>query len=266
MELENALRIGAFLAILVVMALWESVSPKRPWKGERRFRWTNHLLLSVINTMVARIVIPVALGAYALHMESVGFGALHLLDVPYWIKVAAGALLLDLVIYWQHVMFHKVPILWRLHRMHHTDVDFDVTTGIRFHPIEIALSMLIKFAFVAILGAPALAVLIFEVLLNGTSMFNHGNVRIRPALDRALRWFVVTPDMHRVHHSILRHETDSNFGFNFPWWDRIFGTYRQFPQEGYEDMTIGLPEFRDLAETRVDRLITQPFRDVEPGS
>jgi sterol desaturase/sphingolipid hydroxylase (fatty acid hydroxylase superfamily) len=160
----------------------------------------------------------------------------------------------------QHVLFHAVPVLWRLHRMHHADLDIDVTTGVRFHPIEIVLSMLIKFAVVAVFGAPALAVLIFEVLLNATSMFNHSNVAIPPAIDRVVRWLVVTPDMHRVHHSIIRTETDSNFGFNFPWWDRLFGTYRPQPAAGHLGMTIGINAFREPAELRLDRMLLQPFR------
>ena len=183
-----------------------------------------------------------------------------LLALPAWVGVVASVVLLDLAIYFQHVLFHAVPVLWRLHRMHHADLDFDVTTGLRFHPIEILLSMVIKLAVVAALGAPALAVLIFEVLLNATSMFNHGNVRIPAGLDRVLRWVVVTPDMHRVHHSILSRETNSNFGFNLPWWDRLFGTYRAQPAAGHEGMTIGIEQFRDPRELRLDRMLLQPFR------
>ena len=174
--------------------------------------------------------------------------------------MVASVVILDLAIYLQHVLFHAVPALWRLHRMHHADLEFDVTTGVRFHPIEIMLSMLIKLAVVGALGAPPLSVLIFEVLLNATSMFNHGNVRIPLAIDRVLRWLVVTPDMHRVHHSILARETNSNFGFNLPWWDRLFGTYRAQPAAGHEAMTIGIEQFRDPRELRLDRMLLQPFR------
>jgi sterol desaturase/sphingolipid hydroxylase (fatty acid hydroxylase superfamily) len=184
-----------------------------------------------------------------------------------WVSIAASVILLDLAIYLQHVLFHAVPALWRLHRMHHADLDFDVSTGGRFHPIEILISMLIKVAVVIAFGIPVVAVLLFEVVLNATSTFNHANVSMPLALDRVLRWLVVTPDMHRVHHSVLRHETDSNFGFNMPWWDRLFGTYRAAPQEGHERMTIGLPVFRDPRELRLDRLLTQPFRnDVDDAS
>ena len=189
-----------------------------------------------------------------------GFGLFNVIAVPAWIGVAASVVILDLAIYLQHVLFHAVPALWRLHRMHHADLEFDVSTGLRFHPIEILLSMLIKFAVVAALGAPALSVLIFEVLLNATSMFNHANVRIPLGIDRVLRWLVVTPDMHRVHHSILARETNSNFGFNLPWWDRLFGTYRAQPAAGHEAMTIGIEQFRDPRELWLDRMLAQPFR------
>jgi sterol desaturase/sphingolipid hydroxylase (fatty acid hydroxylase superfamily) len=190
-----------------------------------------------------------------------GWGLLPALDVPPWLAVVAAVIALDLAIYLQHVLFHAVPVLWRLHRMHHADLEFDVTTGLRFHPVEIILSMAIKLGVVAALGAPALAVLIFEVLLNATSMFNHGNVRLSLPLDRMLRWLVVTPDMHRVHHSILPRETNSNFGFNLAWWDRLFGTYRAQPQAGHAAMTIGIDQFRDPRELRLDRMLLQPLRD-----
>jgi len=177
------------------------------------------------------------------------------------LAVVVCVILLDLVIYLQHVLFHAVPALWRVHRMHHADLAFDVTTGVRFHPVEILLSMLIKLAVVAALGAPALAVLIFEVLLNATSMFNHGNVRLAERVDRILRFIVVTPDMHRVHHSADAPETNSNFGFNLPWWDRMFGTYRPQPQAGHDAIRIGIEQFRDRSELRLDRMLLQPFRE-----
>ena len=180
--------------------------------------------------------------------------------LPFWLEVAIAVVVLDLVIYLQHVMVHAVPALWRLHRMHHADLDFDVTTGARFHPFEILLSVALKLGTVMILGPAALAVVIFEVLLNGTSMFNHGNLRLPAGLDRALRLLVVTPDMHRVHHSDIAAETNSNFGFNFPWWDRLFGTYRAQPELGHEAMTIGLDGFRDPAELHLHNLLLQPFR------
>jgi sterol desaturase/sphingolipid hydroxylase (fatty acid hydroxylase superfamily) len=198
-------------------------------------------------------------------LKTKGWGLFNLVHLPVWAAILAAALLLDLTIYGQHVTFHAVPWLWRLHRMHHADLEFDVTTGLRFHPGEIVLSMLVKLAAVLVLGAPPMAVLVFEVLLNATSMFNHGNVRLPSRFDRALRLVMVTPEMHRVHHSIDRRETDSNFGFNLPWWDRLFGTYQDQPGAGHERMTLGLEQFRDPAELRIDRMLLQPLR-AESGS
>jgi sterol desaturase/sphingolipid hydroxylase (fatty acid hydroxylase superfamily) len=192
-----------------------------------------------------------------------GWGLFHLLALPYWAALVLGVIALDLTIYGQHVVFHHVPWLWRLHRMHHADLDIDVTTGARFHPLEIVLSLAIKMAAVAALGVPAEAVVIFEVLLNATSMFNHSNVALPPRLERIARWIVVTPQMHQVHHSIERAETDSNFGFNLPWWDRLFRTYRAAPRAGEAGLVIGLPIFRDITELRVTRLLTQPFRNAK---
>jgi sterol desaturase/sphingolipid hydroxylase (fatty acid hydroxylase superfamily) len=201
----------------------------------------------------------VAAVGVALAAEARGWGLLHQPGIPAWAAFAAGVVLLDLAIYLQHVMFHAVPALWRLHRMHHADLDVDFTTGARFHPIEIVLSMLIKFAVIAALGVPAVAVVLFEVLLNATSMFNHGNVHIPLSIEPALRWLVVTPDMHRVHHSVERDETNSNFGFNLPLWDRLFGTYRAQPCAGHDGMIIGLPEFRRPSDQRLGRLLLQPL-------
>ena len=258
--LEPYIRLGAFLGVFAAMALWEFLAPRRARSVSRWVRWPNNLAITAVNTALVRVIFPTAAVGLALLGEARGWGVLNALALPQWLKVAAAVVALDLVIYLQHVMFHAVPAFWRLHRMHHADLDFDVTTGARFHPVEILLSMLIKLAAVAALGAPALAVLIFEVLLNATSMFNHSNVRLPAALDRALRLVVVTPEMHRVHHSILPYETNSNFGFNAPWWDRLFGTYRAEPEAGHEAMTIGIAQFRDPRELWLDRLLTQPLR------
>lgn len=195
----------------------------------------------------------------ALLAEERGWGLLNNVVLPHWVAILLAVLLLDLAIYLQHVMFHAIPMFWRLHMVHHADLDFDVTTGVRFHTIEIILSMCIKMALVMLLGPPAVAVVIFEVALNGTSLFNHGNVRLPINLDRYLRLFVVTPDMHRVHHSVVAHETNSNFGFNLPWWDRIFGTYRDQPAAGHDDMTIGLTQYRDTKVTRLHWMLILPF-------
>ena len=257
---EPLIRLSAFIGIFAVMAIWELLAPRRVQAAGRLRRWPSNLGIVAFNTLVVRLIFPTAAVGLALVAEARGWGLFHAFALPYWLAVAASVLLLDLVIYFQHVLFHAAPSLWRFHRMHHTDTDFDVSTGLRFHPIEIIISMLIKLMAVAALGAPALAVLIFEVVLNATSMFNHSNVRVPLGLDRVLRWFLVTPDMHRVHHSVVPWETNSNFGFNLPWWDRLFGTYRAQPAAGHADMTIGIEDFRDVRELWIDRMLTQPFR------
>jgi len=258
---EPAIRLGAFVGIFAVMALWELLAPRRRQAIGRIKRWPSNVGIVVLDTLLVRLIFPTAAVGVALLAELQGWGLFHMLGAPAWLAVMASVLLLDLAIYLQHVLFHAVPVLWRLHRMHHADLEFDVTTGARFHPLEILLSMVIKLGIVAALGAPAVAVLIFEVLLNATSMFNHGNVTLPQRFDRVLRWIVVTPEMHRVHHSILPRETNSNFGFNLPWWDRLFGTYRAQPAAGHEGMTIGIEQFRDPRELRLDRMLLQPFRD-----
>jgi sterol desaturase/sphingolipid hydroxylase (fatty acid hydroxylase superfamily) len=258
---EPAIRLAAFSAVLTLMVIWEFLAPRRPRPLPRRRRWPANLGIVVLNTVIVRLLFPAAAVGMALSAQSGGWGLLNRYEIPAWAAVAAGIVLLDLAIYLQHVMFHAVPALWRLHRMHHADLDIDVTTGARFHPVEIVLSMLIKFAAIAALGVPPAAVLLFEVLLNATSMFNHGNVRIPSALESVVRWLVVTPDMHRVHHSIERDETNSNFGFNLSLWDRLFGTYKAQPDAGHERMSIGIREHRD--EREVDRLLGMlalPFR------
>ena len=259
---EPVIRLSFFIGVLCLVALWEALAPRRQRSLARAARWPGNLGIVLLNTALVRLGLPVTAVGFAELCEQRDWGMLGLLDLPHWAAIALGALALDLVIYLQHVLFHAVPALWRLHRMHHADLDVDVTTGARFHPVEILLSMAIKLAAIAAVGAPALSVLIFEILLNATSMFNHGNIRLPGALDGALRWIMVTPDMHRVHHSILAYETNSNFGFNMPWWDRLFGTYRAQPSEGHERMTLGLAQFREPREQRLDRMLTQPFRDA----
>jgi sterol desaturase/sphingolipid hydroxylase (fatty acid hydroxylase superfamily) len=258
---EPILRLSAFAGIFALMALWELRAERRRQQIGRARRWPGNLGIVAIDTLLVRLVFPTAAVGVALLAEARGWGLFQNLDIPYALAVIASVILLDLVIYLQHVLFHAIPVLWRLHRVHHADLEFDVTTGIRFHPIEILLSMALKLGAVVALGTPAVAVLIFEVLLNATSMFNHANVRIPERIDRVLRWIVVTPDMHRVHHSALPRETNSNFGFNLPWWDRLFGTYHAQPRAGHERMTIGIEQFREPGELRLDRLLTQPFRD-----
>jgi len=266
MENEVYWRLGVFCGLLLAIALWETLKPRRPWHLGRGSRWVNHIALSVVNTLIVRFLIPVTVAVFASMLEVRGFGLLNWLSLPTWLAVVVGVLLLDLAIYTQHYYFHKLDFFWRFHRMHHTDLDFDVTTGVRFHPIEILISMVIKFAVVLVIGPPAVAVVLFEILLNATSMFNHGNIRIPQPVDRLLRTVLVTPDMHRVHHSVVRQEMDSNFGFNLSWWYRIFRTYRAQPKAGHLEMIIGLPIFRDNNENRLDRLISQPLRKFTASS
>ena len=262
---EPLIRISFFIGILVTMAAWEIAAPRRRREISRLLRWTNNLGVVVVDTILVRLTFPIVAVGFALLAEERGWGLFNVFEVPTSLAFAVSLLALDLAIYLQHVMFHAVPVLWRLHRMHHADLEIDVTTGLRFHPIEILLSMGIKLAVVAGLGSPAVAVLVFEVLLNATAMFNHSNVRIPLRLDRVLRWIVVTPDMHRVHHSKHPNETNSNFGFNLPWWDRLLGTYRAQPRDGHEGMTIGIEQFRTPRDLWLDRMLIQPLRGTASG-
>ena len=260
LQFEPVIRLGFFLGVFSIMALWEALVPRRPRFVRRWIRWPNNLAIVGLNNLLLRIVFPTTAVGLAMAGAEKGWGLLNHFDLPDWAAVALSVVVLDLAIYLQHVMFHAVPALWRLHRMHHADPDFDVTTGTRFHPLESILSMGVKFTVIVALGAPALSVLIFEVLLNATSMFNHSNVRMPGRVDRILRWLVVTPDTHRVHHSILPRETNSNFGFNVPWWDRLFGTYLDQPAHGHRGMTIGIGQLRTVRDLWLDRLLLQPFR------
>ncbi|NNJ95437.1 MAG: sterol desaturase family protein [Halobacteria archaeon] len=258
---EAVIRLGFFFGVFAVMAVWEVVTPRRSLTQSKGRRWLNNIVLVVLNTVLLRVLFPTAAIGVALTAQQQQWGVLNQLDWPVWLASLLAVIVLDAAIYLQHVMFHAIPAFWRLHRVHHADMDFDVTTGARFHPVEIILSMLIKFAVIVLLGPPLVAVVIFEVLLNATSMFNHGNVRIPRPLDRVLRWLIVTPDMHRVHHSHLEHETNSNFGFNLSLWDRLFGTYRDQPQDGHTDMVIGIDTWRDPAHCiRLPGLLLMPFQ------
>jgi sterol desaturase/sphingolipid hydroxylase (fatty acid hydroxylase superfamily) len=258
---QNGVRLLVFALVLAGMLVWEAMAPRRARAAPRWRRWPGNLGMVVLGGVAVRVVFPVTAVAWAAMLEGRGIGLLPALGAPTWIVVPVAVALLDLIIWGQHVVFHRVPVLWRLHRMHHADTDLDVTSGTRFHPLEILLSMVLKFAAIAALGAPAVAVLVFEVLLNGCAMFNHANAAVPARLERWLRRVMVTPDMHRIHHSWRRDETNSNFGFCLPWWDRLFGTYRVAPVDGQTGMTIGLAEFRDPAEARLDRMLTQPFRE-----
>ena len=242
---EKWIRLGFFFGVFGAVALWELAAPRRALTVSKLTRWSNNLGLVFLNTGLLRVLFPAAAVGMAAFAAKQGWGIFNYAEVPFWLSVIVSVIVMDFIIYLQHVMVHAVPALWRLHRVHHADLDFDVTTGARFHPIEIILSMGIKFAVIAVLGPPVVAVVIFEVLLNATAMFNHGNVHLPLGLDRVLRWLVVTPDMHRVHHSVEDDEANSNFGFNLPWWDRLFGTYRDQPRAGHEAMTIGIHTYRD---------------------
>jgi sterol desaturase/sphingolipid hydroxylase (fatty acid hydroxylase superfamily) len=260
-QFEITVRLGFFLGVLLLMALWEVLAPRRPLTVRKAPRWASNLGLVALNVILVRWTVPITAVGAAFVAESRGWGLLHLVDWPAWLEIVLAMLAFDLAIYLQHVMFHAVPAFWRLHMVHHADLDFDVTTGLRFHTLEIVLSAFIKLAVVVVLGPSAVAVVIFEVLLNATAMFNHSNVRMPTWLDRALRWIVVTPDMHRVHHSVIRRETNSNFGFNLPWWDFLLGTYRSQPFAGHDEMTIGLSHLRDeLQVERLPRMLALPFQ------
>ncbi len=263
---EPLIRLGCFAGILLLMAIWELLAPRRPQVIGRAIRWPNNLALVVLNTAAIRLVFPLAGVGIAFFAQTRGWGLFNAVSLPAWLTIPVAVIVLDLAIYGQHVAFHVVPALWRLHRMHHADLEFDVTTGLRFHPVEILISILIKLAVIITLGAPPVAVLVFEVLLNATSMFYHGNVSLPLRLDRFLRRIVVTPDMHRVHHSIVRQETDSNFGFNLPSWDRLFGTYRAQPAAGHARMTLGIALFREPRELWLDRMLLQPLRSGRPAA
>ena len=259
---EPAVRVAIFTVAFALVAAFESLVPRRPLTVPRRSRWPSNLAIVLLNTVLVRALLPVTAVSMAMLAEERGWGLFHASGpLPAWLVIPATVVVLDLAIYLQHVLFHAVPILWRLHRMHHADLDVDVTTGARFHPIEIVLSMLLKFGVIATLGASPLGVLVFELLLSTGSLFNHGNLRLPLRADGILRWIVVTPDMHRVHHSAAPEETNRNFGFTLSWWDWIGGTYRAQPAAGHAGMALGIAQFRNVRDLRLDRLLLQPLLD-----
>ncbi|MBV2120202.1 MAG: sterol desaturase family protein [Candidatus Thiodiazotropha sp. (ex Ctena orbiculata)] len=260
LDYELTIRLAAFFSIFALMAGWEALQPCRQQRFTRGQRWFANLGITLLNTLLLRLLFPAAAVGFAAFAEAKGWGLLNEVQLPFWLSVIIAVTLMDMVIYLQHVMVHAVPALWRLHRVHHADPDYDLTTGARFHPIEILLSMLIKIATIAALGPPVVAVLIFEVILNGMAMFNHGNVSLPKPLDRLLRWLVVTPDMHRVHHSVIPGETNSNFGFNLSIWDRLMGTYREAPKLGHIEMQIGVNSLQDpQLTTKLSGMLKIPF-------
>lgn len=242
---EKEVRMSFFFGMLAIIGLWEVFAPRRVLTISKTVRWINNLGLVFFNSFILRVLFPAAAVGVASFAQQQGWGLFNYVDVPFWFAVVASVIIMDFVIYLQHVMVHAIPVLWRLHRVHHADLDYDVTTGSRFHTIEIILSMLIKFATILLLGPSVVAVIIFEIILNATAMFNHGNIGLPKTLDKYLRFILVTPDMHRVHHSVEDDEANSNFGFSLPWWDRLFGTYRDQPREGHIGMTIGINKFRE---------------------
>ena len=257
---EKDIRMGFFFGILLIMAVWEVLSPRRTLTVSKPVRWINNLGLVFFNSYIVRLLFPAAAVGVASFANVHGWGIFNYYQVPGVLAIVASIIIMDFIIYLQHVMVHAVPVLWRLHRVHHADLDFDVTTGSRFHTLEILLSMLIKFATIVVLGPPVVAVIIFEVILNLTAMFNHSNAKLPLGIDRVLRWFLVTPDMHRVHHSVEDDEANSNFGFSLPWWDRLFGTYRDQPRGGHEGMTIGIHKFRNPKQTSwLPAMLALPF-------
>lgn len=259
-EREAMLRLGCFAGVFIVMAVWELVAPRRRLAVSKSLRWTSNLTLLVLNSVVLRVLFPAAAVGIAYSVNDMGWGLFNLLALPFWLEVVAAVLLLDLAIYLQHRMMHVVPLLWRLHRVHHVDLDIDLTTGSRFHTIEIIFSMLIKYLVILLLGPALIAVLVFEILLSGMAVFNHANVSLPTGIERALRLLVVTPDMHRVHHSVITTETNSNYGFNLSAWDRLFKTYIDQPRMGHDGMTIGVSEFRDPKQVdRLPGMLTLPF-------
>jgi len=257
---ELFIRLSFFFGVLLIIALWEIYAPRRALSISKLLRWTNNLGIVVINSIIIRLLFPTATIGLTLFVNEQGWGLLNYYIFPNAIALLLSVIVLDFIIYLQHVLVHAIPALWRLHRVHHADMDFDVTTGARFHPIEIILSLIIKFAAIAVLGPPLIAVIIFEILLSTTAMFNHGNIRLPVKLDKILRLFIVTPDMHRVHHSVEEDETNCNFGFSLPWWDRLFGTYRSQPRRGHTNMTIGIQGLRDSKQVQqIPGMLKLPF-------
>jgi len=258
---EVFVRLIFFCGIFAFMAVWEMIAPRRSLSNPRGTRWFNNLTLTFLNSLIVRLFIPITAIEFALYCREHNWGIFNVSGIPEWEAGILSIVVLDLTIYAQHFFFHRIPLFWRFHRMHHTDLDIDVTSGARFHPVEIIISMGIKMVIIVILGAPAWSVLLFEVLLNATSMFNHSNVFMNYRIDKFLRIFLVTPDMHRVHHSVIIQETNSNFGFNFPCWDHFFGTYRDQPASGHEAMSVGLANYRDQKWLTLPWMLAVPFSD-----
>ena len=262
MEHESWVRMAVFFGVFFMMAVWEVLAPKREL-GYGKKRWPANVAIVVLDSLVVRLALPMGAVGAALWADEHQLGFLPMLGLSDIWMVVAGVILLDFVVYTQHILFHRVPLLWRLHQVHHADRDIDVTTGLRFHPIEILISMGIKISAVVMLGVPVLAVVLFEIILNGMAMFNHSNVRLPRWLDSTIRLLWVTPDVHRVHHSIIVHETNSNYGFNLVIWDKLFGTYRAQPEKGHDDMVIGLPNLQEAPTQNFMWMLRLPFQKLK---
>ncbi|MDV6316999.1 sterol desaturase family protein [Idiomarina sp. HP20-50] len=260
---ETLWRLSVFIGVLLLMVLWELVSPKRKPRYKRRQRWPANLAIVAVDNLLLRIVAPAGLVGVALFASEKSLGLFHALTVnlPFWLTVVISIVLLDIAIYWQHRLFHRVPVLWRMHRVHHADPDFDVTTGLRFHPAEIVLSFFIKGATILVLGAPALAVVLFEIILNACSLFNHGNVELPKPLEKIVRKILITQELHRIHHSVEKEETNSNYGFSVSWWDHLFDSFTDRPKAGSDNIDIGLRDYRDSKiTTKLWELLKIPFK------
>lgn len=256
---EPTIRLSFFLGTLGMIGIWQVVAPKRPQTVSTLWRWLNNFGVTFLNTFLLRLLFPILAVGLAAIAEENGWGILNIIEIPIALSIVIAVILQDLVIYWQHVIFHRVGFLWRFHKMHHADVDYDVSTGARFHPVEIILSMLLKLVVVFLLGPPVVAVIIFEILLSSVAMFNHANAGLPEKIDQMMRKIVVTPDMHRVHHSVIRGEHNSNYGFNLPWWDYLFGTYLSQPSAGHDKMTIGLSEYQEERKQSILWMLSLPF-------
>jgi sterol desaturase/sphingolipid hydroxylase (fatty acid hydroxylase superfamily) len=260
LEHEAGFRFACFLTVLLILTIWELIWPRRTLQGTKSNRWATNFGLAFIDTVTLKVLMPFLAVEAAVQVQTLQWGIFNWVSFPFWASFILSILLLDLTIYWQHRLFHVIPLFWRFHRVHHTDIGFDVSTGIRFHPIEIVISMVIKIGAVFIIGPSVLAVVAFEVLLNATSLFNHGNIKLPEKVEPILRWFVVTPDMHRIHHSVIGRETNSNYCFNFPWWDKIFKSYCHAPHNPQTTMDIGLTEYKNVNELKFTNLLQIPFK------
>ncbi len=258
--MEDIIRLGASLGIFLFMICWEYFSPRRKFSLTRKQRWPINIGLAVLNMVIMRLTIGGLAYLAAITVTENNGGLLNWLSAPDWLAIIITLLFLDFAIYLQHILSHKWSVLWRLHQIHHTDLAFDATTAVRFHPLEIALSMFYKIFCIFLIGANPIAVIAFEIILNGAATFNHSNVNIPKGIDNKLRWLLITPDMHRIHHSTIARETDSNYGFSISWWDRLCGTYIATPEQPQQSMDIGLKNFTEASELGFMKLLLLPFK------